>query len=299
MARAVTVNRADPGSSAKTPAQRQGHVVVSCGPWRSTAIINVGPMRRTKSATSSIRARSSHTWRHRGPVDLDDVQGPPGDVDGLPPRLPGIECPTQVVLADLSGIQAPSVMLVLVVVLPTGRGADTHVHVLRPKTDDVEDRRRNPGDDGCGPTHRQSPLLLAHLIRINGGLGQDDGVHRAHLAAASLEQRSQLRHVQSPSRFELEDRNAQLLHDLTHQRAGVRPPACAYDPASRTGRDDGCGRQDSGRARGLVSRGDGPPAASHPAEPGRATAWPRPIGRRQAGPSEPRAVGSTAVDCDG
>jgi len=55
----VRVTTADPGSSARTLAYRAVHRDASCGPSRRVVITRVGPMARSRSATSSMRARSS------------------------------------------------------------------------------------------------------------------------------------------------------------------------------------------------------------------------------------------------
>src|SRR5215472_16045082 len=61
----VRVTTADPGSSARTLAYRAVHRDASCGPSRRVVTTRVGPMARSRSATSSRRARSSQTSETR------------------------------------------------------------------------------------------------------------------------------------------------------------------------------------------------------------------------------------------
>jgi hypothetical protein len=120
----VSVETAEPGSSASTLAYRAAQREPSCGPSSRTADTAVGA-HRSKHVGQPVALRKvfADEKDERHPLaEFHDLDHTGRDLYSLPPTDVRVKHPAEVVLVDLSLIQRPAIELVLANVKPLFAG---------------------------------------------------------------------------------------------------------------------------------------------------------------------------------
>ena len=147
-------------------------------------------------------------------TDVDDVEASLSEVDRFPPQLLRVQRPREVILADLLLVEAPAVVLVLLVAVPARGRSNAEVEVIA-----TERRDRSLAD-----AHDQEGRVVLRERSLESGdrgsvhrrFGQDHGVH----GSCGGEQRAYDVSVEGDLGRELEEPETIGIHvlDRPHRR---------------------------------------------------------------------------------
>jgi hypothetical protein len=178
------------------------------------------------------------------------VQG--ADVDRFPPEQGRVEGAGQVILPDLAVVEAPAVVLVLLVAVPPRSVADAEVEVV-PAEAGRGARFPHPAHEDVDVVLGERPLELRDLPGEDCGFGEQHGVDRPFPLGCGLQQAIELAAVEARFGHELEQAEPVGFH--------VREPGVVGPPEVLGRHGQGPGKQEQPVSpRSFRGRSPAPPA---------------------------------------
>jgi hypothetical protein len=171
----------------------------------------------------------------RRPVaQVDHVEGSFADVDCFPPELGRIEGAGEVVLPDLAPVEAPAMVLVLLVAVPPLPVTEAEVEIVAAEAG-RRHRLTHTADEDVDVVAGERLLKLGNLAGEDRRLGEENRVDRPALLGGGQEQAVELVGIEARRGHELEEAEAVGLHVRDTRRIGCPEilPAHAQRPRQK------------------------------------------------------------------